>query len=110
MSLAYYNKYLSYNKIIMKHVICTALVILGLIFQPFAFARSPSLSGGDTDNSVQLDQTTTSVVILPIQVRSMEMGADDVPMPCHKTTLVDASMEDCDDCCDVGCAMITHCM
>ena len=110
MTFVYYAAHSSNSKIIMKHVICTALVILGLVFQPFAFARSDSFSGDDADNSMQTDQTTASVVTPPMKGHSMDMSADDVPMPCHETTLVDANMEDCDDCCDVGCAMIAHCI
>ena len=94
----------------MKHFICTALVILGLVFQPFAFARSGSLLGPDADNSMQMGRSTTSIDSPSMQSQSTDMAADNALARCHEATSIDANMEDCDDCCsDVGCAMIVHC-
>ena len=94
----------------MKQLICTALVILGLVFQPFAFARSASLSRSDTGNSMQMDQTMTRVDITLMEGDSMDLGSDAKAMPCHEAGLANTDMEDCNGCCDEGCAMIAHCI
>ena len=94
----------------MKHVICTALVILGLVFQPFAFARPASLSRSDAGNSKQMDQTMAHVDVTLMEGDSMDLGSDAKAMPCHEAGLANTDMDDCNGCCDEGCAMIAHCI
>ena len=93
----------------MKHVICTALVILGLIFQPFAAARSDSFAGGNADSVRMTNQTIASVEAPATKGHSMDMGADQMSMPCSQVERSDSSMVDCDDCCNQGCAMMSEC-
>jgi hypothetical protein len=97
------------HKIIMKHVICTALVIVGLIFQPFAYARPASAPGGRADNSIMMTQMMASRNAFTTDNHSMDMGSDQKPIACHETEQSASGMDDCDGCCNTGCAMIAHC-
>ena len=93
----------------MKHVICTALVILGLVFQPFAVARTASVSSSDANSSMQINQTMTRIDVATINGHLMDIDSDARAMPCHETEGSNSGMDDCEDCCKKGCAMIAHC-
>ena len=109
MTFGYYATHLTNRKIIMKRVTCIALVILGLVFQPFAYARSASVIGGNAENSIMTTQTTASGDEYTTDGHSMDMGPDKKSSPCHQTSKSDSGMDDCDDCCKKVCAMVTHC-
>ena len=88
----------------MNRQICTALVILGLVLQPFALARSATSAEQKQDVSADM-----SVMVGPSATEPsvMVMADSDSSMPCHE--LAPADMDDCADCCEPGCAMPAHC-
>ncbi len=77
----------------------TLLVILGLVFQPYAFFVSTAEAGGKMDHSLSsMDMSKDASVLMN----------DD--MPCEKMLSQSDITASCDECCDINCSMISHCV
>ena len=84
--------------------ICTALVILGLVFQPLAVAWAAPMAGHGMDGAVSSVSTE-----IDKGHHGMTMADADSSIPCQEANLADSLMDASEDCCGTDCPMIGQC-
>lgn len=98
----------------MIRTLLTILAILGMVFQPIAFARSTELQESGMDQAVAApihamkDVHATMVDPSTMDDHAMMSQMIDDEMPCHETA--SESNADCEACCETECAMMEYCM
>ena len=88
----------------MTRFICTALVILGLTFQPFAVAWSASSMDQGMEHAASAVES-----IMDEDSHNMKMDHSEATIPCHEKVSSDSTPEDCDECCGMDCPMLGRC-
>ena len=92
----------------MIRFISTALVILGLIIQPFAAATASPMADHGMGGVVTFVDASYDVNMDERQ-HNMKMAGSDSSTPCELQISQDSTEISCDDCCGMDCTMVSRC-